>query len=258
MSKRHTKAYPPTPIQPVSQLQTDADQPAPPNPELAAFATDPLDAYDALKHDVYCRRELVWKIYRQNEDAQSLESALVGALADSEIIITSTKPPARQTEADRAEAKRLMAVINQAMGRRGGSLEFIKGFVGGFLGSITGSIPQIVYDRLGNVVEIGILDPMAPRPYWKEGETFYYGQDGEEGVARYLEPAGIWYRGTGGIYTSLPKGLYYQATYGALARGAWIVGRPLAEENLAILSLGTALQQFIRLNVLAKQVAQDK
>lgn len=256
MAKHRAKAFPPAPPPQPSALTTRAEQVADAGPTLPPFATDPLDAYDMLKHDVYCRRKIVWDIYRSNEDAQSIKSAIVGALADSEIIITSTKPASQQTNADRDEAKRLMRVINNAMGRRGGALEFINGFVDGFLGCVTGAMVENVYDRNGDVVEIGIIDPMCTRPYYWDGFTYIYDIEGREVPVGYLEPKGITFRGRGGFYTSLPAGLYYQATYGALGRGAWIVGRPLAEENLQTLTLGTALNQFLRKSVYGLDAAQ--
>lgn len=257
MSKRRTKAYPPAPPPQESRLLTNADALAEPNPTIPAFAVDPLDAYEELKHDVLCRRQLVWDIYRQNEDAQSIESAIVGALADSEIILNSTKPTSQQTSEDRAQARQMMQVINRAMGRRGGYLEFLKGFVAGFLGSVTGAFVPLVYDRFGDMAEIGIIDPMLTRPYFTDDQSqVYYDPSGTEHTARFLHPAGIWYRGQGGFFTSLPSTLYYQAVYGAYGRGAWIVGRPLAEENLQILTLGTALRQFIRKSIYGLDASQ--
>lgn len=255
MSKRR-KEYPPHPAPLPSALLTDADQQAPPNPTVAPFAVDPLDAYDELKHDVYCRRQIVWDIYRSNEDAQSIESALVGALADSEIVITSTKPTAQQTEADRAEAKRLMQVINRAMGRRGGYLEFLKGFIAGFNGSVTGAFVQTVFDNLGEIVEIGIIDPMSPRPYYQDATGIYYDQSGNRQESWYMAPSGIWYKGSNGFYTTLPSGLYYQATYGSMGRGAFVVGRPLAEENLKWMALGTSITQFLAKSILGLDASQ--
>ena len=237
----------------ISELTTSPDVQTPPLPELPAFAVDPVDTYLRIKHNVYCRRQVVWDAFEACADAHAIANAVAGLMISHEIVIIPTT--ANPDDSDRRAARQAMNVLHNALGTQGGLINLIHSFVDAYWGSVTGWFPEFVKDRRGDIVEIGVIDPIKPHPFYEIGPRLYYDAVGVKKEIGEVQAAGVWWI-DGTISTMLRKGFYAQVTQKAYGRGGFLVGRPVCEDGLTVLVESAAFDEYIRRSLMGLDSAQ--
>jgi len=160
------KAFPQSPAPRKSALPTNADEIPTPPPNMPVMGIDPIRAYDEIKHDIYCARKMKWEFYHQNEDALSIESAIVGQLLNKDVVVVPDpqKKGGQTTRVDRDDARDFQMMLENALGRSGGRPSFVKQHVKAVNACDTGATIPIVW-RNGLAMEFGMIDPISTRPY---------------------------------------------------------------------------------------------
>lgn len=240
---------------------------------FVSFGTDPYEDY-LRQTDLITKRQIVYSLWERCTATAAITASVAGELASSEVYIipTETNPSATTL----LLAKRAIDIINQSMNRPGGVVDFITNFVSGYWGSKTGAFVATPRDERGNIVSLGIINPMLPRPYFGWAPVNPMQNAGPSAMVPLIEPTvpslgqydtgmylaeGIWYT-DGGLasrnYYALPwaDGHYWQACYGSLAYGAFQEGRPLAENALPDIVSHIAINDYIRRTMLCTDDSQ--
>jgi len=261
MTKRKSTFVLPVP-RAVSQasVKSTITSPLPSHPDVKKddlstllMGTDPVEEYNK-ETNFFVRRQLVWSTYKRCTATAALAHSAASEIAAQEIMITPTEANPSATTIMRA--KYAIDLINSAMNRPGGIVDFIVNIVDGYWGSKTGAFILTPRDVHGNILSLGIIPPMLPRPY--------YGWDNNTPV---LSPSmssaviadGIWFSElslTGGSYYTLPFDSYWQLCYGSYAYGAWQDGEPIAEKQLSNIVTHIVLSDYVRRTITCTDDAQ--
>lgn len=236
------------------------------------FGSDPYENF-LRETDLFARRQIIYSLWERCTATAAITASIAGELASSEIYIipTETNPSATTL----LLAKRYIDVINQAMNRPGGIVDFMTNFVSGYWASKTGAFIATPRDERGNIVGLSIINPMLPRPYFgwtpvnpmqPEGpqvprlDPFTVPRISEYDTGMYLAE-GIWYTDGGLVsrnYYALPweAGHYWQACYNSLGYGAFQEGKPPAEYALPDIVSHIAINDYIRRTMLCTDDSQ--
>jgi len=225
-----------------SGLRSSADQESQPLPPLPALGMDRLARYEKLRGDLFCRRQAVWDIAEACSSAAWVASSMAYTLSRQEVRVLPTNP--NPSRADWREASRQQAMLYAAMGRRDGLDDFTYHFVKGLSWSVTGAVPELVFDERGDVVEIGMVDPLSIRPYHEVEGKIYYDIHNDAHEVNEFTAAGIW-SAAGGLITYYPESTYAQIVRGAYGRGAFLSGRPAAEDVMLEMATFTDLETYL-------------
>lgn len=237
------------------------------------FAQNPLTQY-RQERNFFTRRRMCYEFALRNPAFMSLVDSVGDEIAAQEIYIvpTETNPSASTI----LQAQNSVQVMNHAMSKKDGILDFIKIFIESVWASKTGAFIMTQHDDHGRVNGVNILNPMLAYPYY--GWQAAYGTGGMLKVpvinpqydtsGNYITQAqGIWFVDTGfisgvwpaggvasGNYFTLPFGEYHQICPGATAFGAFLDTIPKAEHLMTYLLVHTAIVE----NLLDTMLATDQ
>lgn len=252
MAKRRavvpTKSAPPAPI--ITPTNPDASRQ---ERFYIPLEIDPVEQF-RKQTDLFVQREILWNLYRHCPSMRTIAHSIASDISSQEVVVTPIqKNPAASTI---LQAKRAIDLVNNAMNRPGGVIDFVINLVDGYWGSKTGTFILTPRDMHGNILSIGVLPPNLPRPY--------YGYDNDAPVffmnnQRPILAIGIWFVEPsimGGNYFVLPADHYFQVCYGSVGYGAFQDGEPIAEQQISAIVTDIVLSDYYRKSLMATDDAQ--
>lgn len=259
MAKR--KARPPIQAAPKQETKSFVTVAVPSNPDVKkddlnflGLAIDPVEEYHR-QTDLFVRREIVWNLYRRCSAVRTISNSVASEIAAQEMVITPTE--ANPSATTILLAKRGIDLVNNAMNRPGGVVDFIVNLIDSYWGSKTGAFILTPRDSHGNILALGILPPNIPRPFYgytADGSPDFFSNSQNLNLAD-----GIWFIErslVGANYFALPADQYFQLCYGSLGYGAFQDGEPVAEQQLSPIVTHIALSDYMRKTTMATDTSQ--
>lgn len=210
------------------------------------FAEDLTQLYDQTSKDIFCRREIIWRIADSCASAQIIMTSIADSIsaADWNII------PIQESPYLNALAARKRNELLTLMGRRDGWEEWIRAYVQAVMTSPTGMFTELAFNANREITEMGAIDPTLPRPYYRTGDEIFYSLNENfdpQWAKRVIdEPQGIWWPATNSRVYTLEYPLYHQSVTGSIGRGAWLEGRSRAENIRARLVLASSIEGYFK------------
>lgn len=210
------------------------------------FAEDLTQLYDQTSKDIFCRREIIWRIADACASAQIILSSIADSISGADWNIIPTQESTYLNALAIRKRNELLAL----MGRRDGWEEWVRAFVNAVMVSPTGMFTELAFNANREIIEMGAIDPIQPRPYYRTGDEIFYSLD-ESFDPRWAkrvidEPQGIWWSATNSRVYTLEYPLYHQSVTGSIGRGAWLEGRSRAENIRARLVLASSIEGYFK------------
>jgi hypothetical protein len=210
------------------------------------FAEDLTQLYDQTSKDIFCRREIIWRIADSCASAQIIIASIADSISGADWNII----PTQESRYLNALASRKRNELLTIMGRRDGWEEWIRAFVQAVMVSPTGMFTELAYNANREIVEMGVVDPTLPRPYYRANDEIFYSLNENfdpQWAKRVIdEPQGIWWPATNSRVYTLEYPLYHQSVTGSIGRGAWLEGRSRAENIRARLVLAASIEGYFK------------
>lgn len=245
------------PIQPVATANPDSVRDA---LIQFGFAQNPLTQY-RQETNFFVRRRMAYEFAMRCPAFTTLTNSVADEIAAQEVFIVPTESsPSASTILQAQEA---VTILNHAMQKRDGVLDFIHIFVESYWASKTGAF-ILTPTTNGRIESIGILNPMLTFPYYGWQSQWNSGGMIQAPVIQpqvdsfgnpITQVEGIWFV-DGANYFTLPMGQYHQITPGATGFGAFLDTTPRAEFMMPWLLAYTAIVENLVDTMLCTDTSQ--